>query len=41
MKEDISLVLAGKGDILSIIWGLTWGFDRFEIEEPFTIASKF
>lgn len=40
IKDDLSLVLAGKGDLLSIIWGVGWGFDKFEIEEPFHLAEK-
>jgi hypothetical protein len=30
--------LAGKGDIISILWGASWGIDGFEIEEPFNLA---
>jgi queuine tRNA-ribosyltransferase subunit QTRTD1 len=36
VKDDLSHVLAGKGDLVSIAWGLSWGFDGFEIEEPFS-----
>lgn len=41
LKEDLSFVLAGRGDLLSVIWGTSWGFDGFEVEEPFTLASTF
>jgi len=35
---DLEYILAGKGEILQILWGITWGMDGFEIEEPFTAA---
>lgn len=38
--DDFEYILAGKGDIMSILWGLTWGIDGFEIEEPFSLAEN-
>ncbi|CAK73353.1 unnamed protein product (macronuclear) [Paramecium tetraurelia] len=36
---NVQYILAGYGDILSILWGLSWGIEGFEIEEPFRFAQ--
>ncbi|CAD8057738.1 unnamed protein product [Paramecium primaurelia] len=36
---NLSYILAGYGDILSILWGMSWGIEGFEVEEPFRFAQ--
>ncbi|CAD8063904.1 unnamed protein product [Paramecium sonneborni] len=36
---NLQYILAGYGDIISILWGFSLGIDGFEVEEPFRYAS--
>ncbi|CAK65850.1 unnamed protein product (macronuclear) [Paramecium tetraurelia] len=39
-EYNLQYVLAGHGEILSILWGISWGIKGFEIEEPFRFAQN-
>lgn len=41
MQAELEFVLAGRGDLISILWGANNYFTGFEIEEPFKMAENF